>query len=181
MPFSLELLHPPVTHFPIALLIVGSVAGLAYLAGLRRPELASLTWWLLLLGWLATLAAILTGLLAQAWLPPQAPYRSILNWHIGTGFALAALYGGVLYWGWLRHARAQRAAPTQQNAGVIPPKLLDDPAARPWLILLLLAGIGLVVASGWNGGRLVYTWGVNVLGAYGLSITVDMLRTNCLP
>lgn len=163
MPIALELLHPAVTHFPIALLIVGSVAGLAYLAGLRRPELVILTWWLLFLGWLATSAAILTGLLAQAWLPPHAPYRSILNWHIGTGFALAALYGGLLYWGWLHRKRAHRAAVKPQGASVTSPEPLDDPAAQRWLALLLIVGIVLVVASGWNGGRLVYTWGVNVL------------------
>lgn len=163
MPISLATLHPAVIHFPIALLLVGSAAGLAYLAGLRRPELIVLTWWLLFLGWVGTLVAILTGLLAQAWLPPQVPYRSVLNWHIGTGIALAVTYGGLLYWQWLRRKRIARAARSAQMFERATLDPLDDPAARLWLAGLLIAGTMLVIASGWNGGRLVYTWGVNVL------------------
>jgi uncharacterized membrane protein len=40
--------------------------------------------------------------------------------------------------------------------------LLDDPAARPWITVLLLSGMMLIAATGWNGGILVYQWGVNV-------------------
>jgi uncharacterized membrane protein len=32
------------------------------------------------------------------------------------------------------------------------------------LTAVLFAGIALIVATGWNGGILVYEWGVNVLG-----------------
>lgn len=112
------------------------------------------------LGWLGTLVAILTGLLAQSPLPPDAPYHFILNWHISTGLALWVLYGLLLYWQWLflkkpahRRILMTAAAPTD---------LLELPGARLRLTLLLLVGIGLILASGWNGGKLVYTWGVNV-------------------
>jgi hypothetical protein len=40
---------------------------------------------------------------------------------------------------------------------------LQQPTLRLRVTLLLLFGIGLILASGWNGGKLVYTWGVNVL------------------
>jgi len=42
--------------------------------------------------------------------------------------------------------------------------LLDDPRARFGCTLLLIGGALCVLASGWSGGRLVYEWGVNVVG-----------------
>ncbi|MEZ4706426.1 MAG: DUF2231 domain-containing protein [Caldilineaceae bacterium] len=155
-------LHPATVHFPIALLILSSVAGLLYLYWQPRAELRILVWWTMPVGWLAVGAAILTGLLAQAGLPPQAPYRGLLNWHISSGLALLVLYAALLYLRWLRRPKQKSnvGSAATQNAHADP--LLDDAAARWWLTLLLLLGIGLVVASGWNGGRLVYDWGVNV-------------------
>lgn len=147
-------LHPAIVHFPIALLLVGSATALLYMVGPRRPELVTCSCWLLLLGWIGALAAILSGLLAQSGLPPQAPYRSTLNWHIGTGMAVAAVYGALLYLWWLRRPR-ENASPAASRG------LLDDPKARTWVTVLLVLGMLLVVASGWNGGRLVYEWGVN--------------------
>lgn len=152
-------LHPAVVHFPIALLLLGSVCALLYLYGPRRPELLILAWAPLFLGWLATGAAILTGLLAQSGLPPDPPYRSVLNWHIGSGMALAVVYAVLLYRWWLQRSRARSA---NAKHATLPPELLDDPRARGWVTILLLLGIVLVIASGRNGGALVYDWGVNV-------------------
>ena len=161
-------LHPATIHFPIALLLLGSVLALLYLWRLRMAQdrwVAHMRWavWLLLgLGWAGGVAAVLTGLFAQSDLPPDAPYRAVLNWHIGGGLAQLVVYGAVLYQGWLyRSARRQ-----QQRAarGDTSSDLLDSPHARLWLTVLLLIGMVLVVATGWNGGILVYEWGVNVTG-----------------
>ncbi|MCB0080918.1 MAG: DUF2231 domain-containing protein [Caldilineaceae bacterium] len=141
---------------------MSSAAGLLYLYWQPRAELRTLVWWMLPLGWLGVGAAIGTGLIAQAGLPPQAPYRSLLNWHISSGLTLLILYAGLLYVRWLRrHKRKPTKHNVSQPVDSADP-LLDDPNARWWLTLLFLLGIGLVVASGWNGGRLVYEWGVNV-------------------
>jgi uncharacterized membrane protein len=155
---ELATLHPPVTHFPIALLMLGSAAGLLYRFGKRRAELPVLTWWPLRLGWLGAALAVLTGLLAQSGLPPQAPYTTTLNWHIGTGMALLLLYAVVLYRQWLWNAR--RAKRPQDDA----PDHLASPQGG-LTALLLAADIVLVAAVGWLGGVLVYTWGVNTPGA----------------
>lgn len=149
--------HPATVHFPIAFLLLASSAGLLYLYWRPLDLLRTLTWWPMVLGWLGTLVAMLTGLLAQSGLPPDAPYRNVLNGHITSGVALWVLYGLLLYWQWLflkKSARRSKPAPTD---------LLQVTTAKLRLTILLLIGIGLVLASGWNGGQLVYTWGVNVL------------------
>lgn len=146
-------LHPATVHFPIALLLVGSLAGLLYLWWQQRPEFRVLTWWLLVLGWIGAGVAALTGLLAQGNLPPQAPYSVILNGHISSGLALLVVYAALFYRVWLFRNRRRPTDPSD---------LLDLPAARPWLTLLLLLGMALVFLGGWLGGELVFTWGVHV-------------------
>ncbi|MEZ4729737.1 MAG: DUF2231 domain-containing protein [Caldilineaceae bacterium] len=159
-------LHPATVHFPIAFLLLASSAGLLYLYWRPLELLRILTWWPMLLGWLGTLVAMGTGLLAQSGLPPQAPYRTVLNWHITSGLALGVLYGLLLYWQWLLRKKpvARKKSSVLATSPDLPPAdLLQRPEARLRLTLLLLVGIGLVLASGWNGGQLVYTWGVNVM------------------
>ena len=153
-------LHPATVHFPIALLLLGSLLALLHL--FRRPAVdLRLTVWLLLgLGWLGGAVAVLTGLLAQIDLPPDAPYRAVLNFHIGTGLAVLVLYGFLLYRGWLfRGAKAQKA---RQKRGDATADLLDDAGARGWIAAVVVLGALLIVATGWYGGQLVYQFGVNV-------------------
>ena len=156
----LDHLHPATVHFPIALLLVGSLLALIHL--FRRPAVdLRLTIWLMLgLGWLGGAVAVLTGLLAQVNLPPDAPYRPVLNFHIGTGLAVLLLYGFLLYRGWLyRGAKAQKARQKRSDPTA---DLLDDAGARPWIAAVVVLGALLIVATGWYGGQLVYRFGVNV-------------------
>ena len=157
--------HPATVHFPIAFLLLASGAGLLYLYWRPLDLLRTLTWWPMLLGWLSTLLAMLTGLMAQRDLPPDAPYLGVLNWHITSGVALWVLYGLLLYWQWLflKKPAHRPKATTPKTALPAPTDLLQASEIKLRLTLLLLIGVVLVVASGWNGGKLVYTWGVNVL------------------
>ncbi len=156
-------LHPATVHFPIAFLLLACAAGLLHLYWRQHDVLRVLTWWPLLLGWLGNGIAVATGLLAQSGLPPQAPYRVILNWHITTGLALWALCGLLLYRWWLHGKGGKRRRPVRApNPAPPAANLLCEPGARGWLTLLFALIIGLVLASGWNGGKLVYEWGVNV-------------------
>lgn len=157
-------LHPATVHFPIAFLLLASGAGLLYLYWRPLDLLRTLTWWPMRLGWLGTLVAMLTGLLAQSGLPPDAPYRTVLNGHITSGVALWVLYGLLLYWQWLFLKKPpRRSMPTPAAEALsMPTDLLQVADAKLRLTVMLLLGSGLIVASGWNGGQLVYTWGVNV-------------------
>lgn len=156
----LPLLHPASVHFPIALLLLGSALGLVHISGRWPWDLRRTVWILLVAGWVGAAVAVLTGLLAQAPLAPDAPYRGVLNWHIGTGLAQLLLYGFLLYRGWLftrGKARKRRAATNNPATD-----LLDDRGARTWLVVVLVTGMAMIVATGWYGGQLVYEFGVNV-------------------
>lgn len=151
MPFDISL-HPATVHFPIALLSLSSICGLLYIYWQQRTDLAALTWWPMLIGWIGAAISVGTGLFDQADLPVRAPYTGLLNWHIGTALATMLVYGSLLYWRWLRRARTQNK----------PDALLADRNARIWVTILLVSGLLILLISGWSGGRLVYTWGVNV-------------------
>ena len=154
-------LHPATVHFPIALLLAASAAGLLYIFWRPRVDLRIVTWWGLIAGWLAAVVAVFSGVLAQRNLPPDAPYRSVLNWHISAGVATLILYGAVLYLHWLyQSARARRQ---REKNGRNFADILDDPQRRSVIAVLLIAGAVCVFLSGWNGGQLVYQWGVNVV------------------
>jgi len=114
------------------------------------------------IGWIGGVVGVGTGLLSQAGLPPQPLYSRLLNWHIGTALMTLVVYGLLLYWRWLRrdgraHAREKDVAFADDRDA-----LLADRDIRIWVTLLLLSGLVILLASGWSGGRLVYTWGVNV-------------------
>lgn len=156
----LDHLHPAVVHFPIALLLTGSLVALIQLYRPLRTDLRVTAWVLLVIGFLGDIVATVTGLFAQSTLPPDAPYRSTLNWHIGIGLVQLVIYGGLLYWGWI--FRGERRRKARAAAGRLEVDLLDDRRARPWVTLLLLLGMAAVALTGWNGGLLVYQWAVNV-------------------
>ena len=160
--------HAISAHFPIALLLLASVAGLWLLLGgphgRTRPGWLTLIWLSMLVGWLGSLAAVITGLLAQSMLPPQAPYSAVLNWHVSSGLAVTVIYAALLYQRWLYGSvRArQKRQKSRQQGDIDFLDLLDDPKWQRGCILLLIVGTILIIASGWNGGQLVFAWGVGV-------------------
>ena len=153
------LIHAAVVHFPIGLLICGSLAILGTLHRWPRVELRVIGWGLLFPGWVTLLAAIVSGIVAQGALPPEAPYRPLLNWHTGSGLALAVIYGDLLYRGWLHWTRRKRE---EREGSASAADLMIDPVQKGRLTVQLLLGIGLVIFSGWLGGQLVYEFGVGV-------------------
>lgn len=152
--------HPATVHFPIALLLLGSALTLLHLLRQMSVDLKTTIWLLLGLGWVGGAVAVLTGLLAQVNLPPNAPYRPVLNFHIGAGLSVLLVYGFLLYRGWLyRSTRAQKARRARGSATT---DLLDDVSARLWIAIVAVLGATLILVTGWYGGVLVYEFGVNV-------------------
>ena len=164
-------LHPAIIHFPIALLLLGSAMALVHLYHLAGPnpriDLRRTAWFLIGLGWIAIIPAVLSGLLAQSPLPPDAPYRVILNWHTATGLGLLILYGLLLYQGWIfQGAKARKARAFKEGANA---KRGCRFARQPLVACLADSSLGrrhdpTSWPTGWNGGILVYEWGVNVAG-----------------
>jgi uncharacterized membrane protein len=138
---SLFPLHPRFVHFPIALLLMGSLVAVVYIAR-QRAALSTLAWGMILLGWIMLFPAILTGLIDQdrAVMPPAAV--QVMDRHIAAGFGLIIVYGLALY----ERLRA--------------PAILDHPRRRLLVLLWLGLGVALLVAAGALGGQLVYTYGV---------------------
>ena len=154
-----SLVHAAVVHFPIALLICGSLALLGSIHRWPRVELRIIGWGLLLPGWLALLAAIVSGIVSQGALPPDAPYRPLLNWHTGSGLALAVIYGDLVYRGWLLWTRRNER---EGEDWIWLGDILSGGGGNWRFTVQLLVGIGLVVFSGWLGGQLVYEFGAGV-------------------
>lgn len=161
MPFQITL-HPATVHFPIALLSLASICGLLYIYWRPLQQLLVLTWWPMRIGWIGGVVGVGTGLLSQSGLPPQPLYSRLLNWHIGTALMTLVIYGLLLYWRWLR--RDGRAQTRERDIAFADDRdaLLADRTIQIWTTLLLLSGLVILLSSGWSGGRLVYTWGVNV-------------------
>ena len=137
-------LHPRFVHFPVALLLVGSVLAVVYLLRGPRPGWSALIWSLIGLGWVAVFLAILTGLVDRNAAAPDPAVTAVMNPHTALGFALLAVYGWLLY----ERLRA--------------PALLDQPRRRALILTLFVLGGALVLAEGWLGGKLVFELGVGV-------------------
>lgn len=137
-------LHPRFAHFPVVLLLTGTVLALLYLLGWRKALFAATAWLMLLLGWVAVFAAILSGLIDRNRAPQDPAISTVMNPHIATGFALLIVYGLLLY----ERLRA--------------PQALDQPRRRWLLLALLLAGSVLLIVEGALGGQLVFHLGVGV-------------------
>jgi uncharacterized membrane protein len=132
----LYLMHPPVVHFPIALLTVGWVVALL---GRRREAAAQAASWLLWAGTLSAWAALGLGLLAEKTAPHVPPAWQTLNRHETLAYWTVGLFTALSLWRW----RLGRKAETLFLAA--------------WL-----AACGVLLATGYEGGELVFTHGMGV-------------------
>ncbi len=134
-------LHPVVIHFaiaPLALTLFFQYATLKWPdRGFQYPAQYSL--WVGLAG---AAAAVITGLLAVRNVPADSPAQSTIFIHRLAGFVTLgyfALYLALRDW------------------------LLARFMARPVVFLTLaIVGLSIVIATGFFGGELVYTFGVGV-------------------
>jgi uncharacterized membrane protein len=95
--FSTSFLHPIVVHFPIALIITGFAADTAYLIYKKEICLRKAGFYLMVLGALGALAALLTGELFMAH-PGEGDLARMFEKHeTGAWITLVTIWIGVLF------------------------------------------------------------------------------------
>ena len=142
-------LHPPLTHFPLALLLTAPVwDALALLGWADGTPWWTVARWVLGLGLLLAVPAAVSGLLDYAALPETSPAEGTARTHLlaaGSGIVLSA--GSFLLRGY--------------SVG-------DAPEAVAWTVGLGLAGAVTLGVAGWLGGELVFRHGVGVRTSSGV-------------
>ncbi len=129
-------------HFPIVLLILGFVVDLVYLK-FRHPGLRAAGLLLLIGGLIGAIAAVLTGVVVKQNAELVLPSLTDFTIHAALGFALLVIVGA------LAIARVWILVASK------------SPIILPQVIVGVVA-IGLILAVGFYGGRLVYDRGIGV-------------------
>jgi len=134
-------IHPMLVHFPIGLLLLSFLIDLASLAFPSVPNLVRDSFYAMLLGLIMALVAAVPGLVDYTDIRSDHPGKRTATAHMILNFMVVVVYG--------------------INLGVRSSSLLDRKISMGPLILSLI-GVGLLSASGYLGGRLVYNQGIAV-------------------
>jgi len=134
-------IHPMLVHFPIGLLLLSFLIDLASLAFPSVPNLVRDSFYAMLLGLIMALVAAVPGLVDYTDIRSDHPGKRTAIAHMILNFMLVVVYG--------------------INLGVRSSSLLDPKISMGPLILSFI-GVGLLSASGYLGGRLVYDQGIAV-------------------
>lgn len=132
-------LHPIAVHFPIALLTTGLAALLAARAGKGPPWLSQASFWLLWLGTLAAWAAMGLGLLAEETAPHVPEAWETLAEHETLAYWTVGLFSALSLWRWKMPERWEKIF---------------------WIAWL--AAVGVLIATAFHGGELVFKFGMGV-------------------
>jgi uncharacterized membrane protein len=135
-------LHPMLVHFPIALLIISvlfDVIGVAF----KRDSLREGALWLLVLGLLGGLGAVLSGGMAEEVAEKAGIAKALLERHETWAFVTMGIFGVLFVWRLF---------------------LRNHFTALTLAIYLVIAsiGIGTLGVTGYFGGDLVYEHGAGV-------------------
>jgi nitrite reductase/ring-hydroxylating ferredoxin subunit/uncharacterized membrane protein len=134
-------IHPILVHFPIGLFLLSFLLDLASLASSSVPNLVRGSFYAMLLGLITSLVAAVPGLVDYTDIRSDHPGKRTATAHMILNFMVVVAYG--------------------INLGVRSSSLLDPKISMGPLILSLI-GVGLLSASGYLGGRLVYDDGIAV-------------------
>lgn len=128
--------HAMLNDFPAALLVVGVLFELAYLLG-KRESLRQAAYWSLVVGAVGAGLAVLTGLKAENSIQHGEAIHEIMQAHQRLGYITLAVFGVIAIWLVLRESKMARGE-------------------RWGLALAGVLGLGMLVATGREGGELVF-------------------------
>ncbi|MEO7910535.1 MAG: DUF2231 domain-containing protein [Roseiflexaceae bacterium] len=132
--------HPMINHFVIALLIVSVLLDLC---GRWNPAIRYTAWVTLVLGTLATIPTVISGVVAHFPYEESSAIGAIST-HEQLGLATTGIFLVLTIWRWRTRRR-------------------DNTAPASWLYLALaVVGLGVLTITGMTGGNLVYQLGVGV-------------------
>ena len=129
-------LHAVINDFPPALLVVGVLFELAYLFT-KRESLRTAAYWSLVVGAVSTAAALFSGLRAEDAIQHGEAIHDIMEEHERFAWITLGFFGVVAVWRVLREAKMGRS--------------------ERWAVALIgVVGLGFLVATGREGGELVF-------------------------
>lgn len=138
-------LHPILIHFPLALLVTGWALDLFQVwakAPQVRSALQSASRWNLLIGGATLVPALITGWAAYQTVAHDAPSHAAMTLHRNLALATVAVFVVLCVLAWLRRET-------------------EWINRWPFRVGFLLA-VALLLATGFRGGLLVYTYGLGV-------------------
>ena len=134
-------IHPMLVHFPIGFLVLSFLLDLVSLVFPEVPGLLRGSFYAMLLGIIAALLAAVPGIVDYSEIRRDHPGKVVATRHMILNLMVVAIYGLNL---WLRSSVL-----TESQINLVP-------------LFLSFIGIGLLSASGYLGGRLVYDEGIAV-------------------
>ena len=139
----MDVIHPIVVHFVIAMALITVVFDLIGVI-IRRRNLFEVSFWNLVVATVAIFVAIIFGQIEAGLATPYGASRDILNYHSTIGWSLAAILS--LLTGWRYVAR-------QKDPTVLP---------RGFLIIDLFLSV-LVFCQVYLGDKLVWVYGLHTV------------------
>jgi len=135
-------LHAVINDFPPALLVVGVFFELAYLYT-KRESLRHAAYWSLIVGALTTGLAIFSGLRAEDAIQHGEAIHEIMETHERLAWITLGFFGVVAAWRLLRESKMGRG--------------------ERWAVALIgVVGLGFLVATGREGGEMVFDHAVGM-------------------
>ena len=129
-------LHAALNDLPTALLVTAALFELLALAT-RREAFRQVSFWTLLIGALGGVAAVLSGLQAEEHIAHGDAVHRVMETHELLAFVTLGIFGALALWRLLRERR--------MGAG-----------ERALALAAMLAGAGVLIATSFYGGRLVF-------------------------
>ena len=135
-------LHPPIVHFPIALLIVSGLCWCIYLLW-NQPVFREVGFWNHLFGLVGVALAIISGTIEETYVEVGPSIKEQLETHETLGYVMGWYYALMLLWVYFRKA------------------MMYAWEEKLFTVLFML-GLALVVWTGHVGGIMVYEEGLGV-------------------